>query len=375
LLLSWQLQSAGFVKARRFVYIRCVLAFIALDMMLQIGIKRLLIAFFLILMSFVVGTIAYQLIEGYTPLEAFYMTIITFSTVGYTEVRPLSEEGRLFTSLFIVFNLLVAGFGISTLTSFFFEGEIQKLFYSLGVSRNIRKMKNHVIVCGYGRNGIKVCEELLKAKRDFVIIEHDPKVSRPVFGKDVRFGYVLGDATLDETLKEARIEHAAAIVITLPKDAENVFITLTARELNPRIFIVARASEETSERKLYRAGANRVMMPDHIGAIHMAQTVTKPYVAEFLDLLSGVGNIHLDLEEVRGYWLHPDVIGKSLAELNIRSATGGAVVLALREGGQFVFNVDPHRPIRKEDVLIVLGLPEHLKKFEELYMQEKHFTF
>ncbi|WP_038030534.1 potassium channel family protein [Thermonema rossianum] len=342
--------------------------------MLQIGLKRLLIAFVLILLSFIVGTIAYQLIEGYTPLEAFYMTVITFSTVGYTEVHPLSEEGRLFTSFFIVFNLLVAGFAVSTLTSFFFEGEIQKLLYNFGISRNVRKMKNHVIVCGYGRNGIKVCEELVKAKRDFVIIEHDPKVSRPVFAKDVRFGYIVGDATLDETLKEARIEQASAIVTTLPKDAENVFITLTARELNPGIFIVARASEETSERKLYRAGANRVVMPDYIGGIHMAQIITKPYVIEFLDLLSGIGDIHLDLEEVRGYWLRPDVIGKSLAELNIRNATGGAVVLALREGGQFIFNVDPHRPIQKEDVFIVLGLPEHLRKFEELYMQEKHFA-
>ena len=208
-------------------------------------------------------------------VNAFYMAIITLGSVGFTEVHELSEMGRIFTSLYIVFNLFVYAFTVSVLGQYLFEGELKNIFNGVRLKSKIKKMENHVIVCGFGRNGQKAVEELMKEQQPILVIEkvNKNRTYLPIaHASDLLF--YEGDATRDEVLQACNIESASYIITTLPDDADNVFIALTARELNPKIQIIARASAIHSEKKLLRAGANHVVMPEMIGGQFMARIVT-----------------------------------------------------------------------------------------------------
>jgi voltage-gated potassium channel len=318
-------------------------------------------------MSLVIGVVGFMFIEDYHFLDAFFMSTITISTVGFEEVKRLSDNGKLFASIYILFNLALFAFVISTVTTYIFEGELTKAYKSYTANRKIRKMKNHVIVCGYGRNGYNVCKELTKEGKTFVIIENDLEVAQMISEK-FEYQVIIGDATLDETMHLAGIAKASYIITTLPSDAENVFISLTAKELNPDIFVVARASDLNSEAKLHRAGANRIVLPDALGGLHMAQLVTKPSVIEFLDLLSGVGGeIKLQLEEFRCEDFKPEYQNVSIRDLNIRRRTEATIIAFkdIRKG--FVFNPNPEIII-SDQILIVLGTDESVEKFKVAFL-------
>ena len=215
-------------------------------------------------MSITTGVSGYMLIENYGLIDAFYMSVITIATVGYGEVEELSQMGRLFTSFYILMNLGIFAFFVSVMTSYLFEGKLRDIFKNYRSGMELSKLNDHVIVCGFGRNGSRACEELVLNGTNFVVIEKSPEVQENV-SETIQFHMLIGDATKDETLRTAGIAKAKVIIITTPSDAANVFITLTARALNSKIKIISRASQIETEDKLYRAGANEVILPDYMG--------------------------------------------------------------------------------------------------------------
>lgn len=337
-------------------------------MKIQGKLKRLLIAITVLFLSFATGVAGFMLIEDYQFFDALYMCVITTSTIGYQEIRPLSDAGRAFNIFYILTNLAIFAFVISTLTSYLFEGELQRIFKRYQNRKIIKKMKNHIIVCGYGRNGFNVCQELDRLKIPYVLIE---KVESHLqnFRVDKYKQAILGDAIHEETLLEANIKEAKALIIALPNDANNVFITLTARELNPNIFIVCRSSEPSSEKKIYRAGANKVIMPEALGGIHMAQLVVKPYIVEFVDLISGLDEMKLKLDEVRLTEIKPEIKHLSIKDLqNDRDCEVNIIAFKDKERG-FILNPRSDTQLSEDKVLIILGTNEAIGRFKQKYLQ------
>lgn len=332
------------------------------------GPNRLIVLLIILLGSLILGMMGYITLEGYSPIEAFYMSVITISTVGFSEVRPLSDPGRIFTGIYIIVNLGIFAYVVSVLTAYLFEGELNKIYRNYLSRRELKRMKDHIIVCGFGRNGIKACEELYASNKPFVVIERDQEMLEH-YSQSQNYSVIVGDAIYDEVLTRAGIHKASSIITTLPSDADNVYITLTAREANRNIFIVARASEENSERKLYRAGANKVVMPDALGGLHMAQLVTKPYVIEFLNLLNGVGTgkTKLELEEFSYEELRNDFKDKSIRDLDVRNRTGATIIGFKDDEEGFLFNPAPSTHIGARDILIVLGSLESIQEFRKAF--------
>lgn len=331
--------------------------------------KQLRFAFLFGIFSIAIGIIGYYSLGNFTFLEAVYMTVITISTVGFTEVHPLNSTGQIFTIFFIICNLILFAYVISVLTKYFFEGELKEIYKSYMTNLDVKKLNNHVIVCGYGRNGSKACEELMKEKIPFVIIDNNPDVVKHKLSNQSNILFYEGDATDDETLISAGIHKAKSIISTLPKDADNVFVTLTARELNPEIKIIARASEQSSERKLFHAGANNVVMPDAIGGLHMAHLITKPDVIQFIDLISGVGNVKLKMDEISFAEMNEEFKNKTIRELDLRQKTGATIIGFKDAENGFIINPSPDLKISNGDVLIVLGKENEIQQCRKLLVK------
>jgi voltage-gated potassium channel len=334
------------------------------------GIRKLTFAIFLMFLSILFGSISFHFIEGYTWTDSFFMAVITISTVGFATIDPLEPMGKIFVSLYIIMNLVIFAYVISVLTSYLFEGGLRNIFRKFIIDREVNKMKNHVIVCGYGRNGSKACEELRLSRRDFVVIENDEDIINAI-PDDGSIHLVVGDATDDDTLKLAKIETAEFIIITLPRDSDNVFITLTARELNPDIHVIARASDPNSERKLFRAGAHNVILPDVLGGLHMSHLITKPYVIEFLDILNGVSSDELHLEEIVYDDIQEQFQNQTIGDLDIRARSGVSIIGVRRGELGFSFNPGPDTIINRDSILIVLGNKNQIENFSELYLNSK----
>ena len=334
----------------------------------QKELRRLVIALLLMLTSLLVGFLGYVFIEDYNFIEAFYMSIITISTVGFTEVKPLSEIGRLFTGAYILFNLGIFAYVISIITAYIFEGEFAKVYKRFMTDQIVDKMTAHVIVCGFGRNGIKACEELYNSKKDFLILDNDQSLIEQ-HANQLPYHFVCGDATQDDTLKRAGIERADSLIITLPNDAENVFITLTARELNRKVKIISRAYEINAQKKLYRAGADEVVMPDLLGGAHMAQIITRPHVIEFLNLLNGIGEKSIALEEITYKSLKPEYHHMNLIDMDIRNRTGATILAFKNDHGDFLFDLPLYETFDTAEVMIILGSEENVALFKDIYCQ------
>jgi voltage-gated potassium channel len=249
---------------------------------------------------------------------------------------------------------------------YLFDGELKKLYKKHSLTKVVRRMSNHVIVVGFGRNGNRACQELANQGVDFVIIENNEDILVSI---QQNFGYktIQGDATIDETLYAAGIVNAKAIITTIPSDAGNVFLTLTARELRPDLTIIARASQETSEKKLLRAGATHVIMPDAVGGLHMAQHITKPVVIEYLDMLSGGGE--LTLEEIHVGDLKDEYRGKTIEQLDIRRLTGVSIIGFKDENERFQFNPHPKAILNRKSVLIIIGHVDQIAAFRSEYLR------
>ena len=336
--------------------------------------KRLIAALLLMILSLFVGIYGYMSIENYSFSDAFYMAVITISTVGYGEINPLSSDGKIFTSFYIIINLLFFAFLVSTVAKYFFEGELNKIYNTIMKGREVSKLRGHIIVCGFGRNGRRAALELKNSHKKFLIIEKDDHVLERFPDAPKKYSFLIGDATQDEVMLDAGIRRATTIISTLPKDSENVFITLTARELNPDIQIISRASDEKVEKKLMRAGASHVVMPDALGGFHMAHIVTKPVIVEFVEMLSGFGSSEYMLEEINYFEMKSEFRDKTLAELDIRKQTG-ATVFGYKEGNNgIVFNPEPSVAITGSDKIILLGKESSIKEFKRIYTRHLKLT-
>jgi voltage-gated potassium channel len=336
-------------------------------MLQQPVIRKTFRAAVILTVALVAGVCGYHWIEKMSLLDALYMTVITMSTVGFeAPVGGFSPEGKVFVVVLVIFTIGSFAYTISTMTSVVVEGELRNLFKSYKVNRRIEKLEQHVIICGLGRNGREAALELIEHQASFVAIERDQEVIDHFMAHHPGHLVLQGDGTDEEALKRANIEHARGIIIALADDAANVFATLTARELNPKINIVARASNETSIRKLRHAGAHRVIMPNQIGGRKMARVITQPALADFVDLITGEGQFRLHLEEV-DCSNAPSLAGHTLKDLNIRSRTG-VLILGIRTAdGQYEVNPSADKSVTEGSRLYLLGSPEQLQEFHKTF--------
>ncbi|MBS1577163.1 MAG: potassium channel protein [Bacteroidetes bacterium] len=316
---------------------------------------RLLQPFIVIHAIIIVGIIGFMLIEKYTFVEAMYMTTISITTAGFQEVRPLSDSGRLFTMFLLITSWISFAFVITRITEFVITGEINKYFKTRRIMNSINKLTNHVIICGYGRNGQQAVHNLKLHGVPVVFIEKDVELINRELPEHNNALYIVGDSTDDDLLMSAGVQKAKALITTLPADADNLFIVLSARSLNPGMQIISRASESNSISKLRKAGADNVIMPDRIGGAHMATLVTKPDVIEFIDYLSGEEGEAISMESV-GYEQLPDAIkNKSLWDIMNWKKTGVNCIGIKSAEGKFLINPPDETIISKGMKVIVLG--------------------
>ena len=325
---------------------------------------RIYLALSFILGVVVVGSVGFVLIEGYSWVEALYMTVITVSTVGFGEVRELSEEGMLFTSILIMGSLGTFAYSISALTTYFVNGEYRTTFKEARLKQEVEKLSNHVIVCGTGRVGEMAVQELLDHNTPVVIVENDVEKADSLSAE----GHIVisGDATRDENLASAGITKAKSVITTLPSDAQNLYVVLAAREMAPNIHIVSRASKLNSVSKLRVAGANNVIMPDKVGGAHMASLVVMPDVIEFLDHLKIQGADDINLEEIPVNALPQGLKTSTLGELDARNRVGVNVVGVKQSDGNFIINPGRDTPLDDACKLFVLGTADQLRTMNRI---------
>ncbi len=307
------------------------------------------------------GVAGYMVTAGMSFSDALFMTVITLSTVGYREVVPLDTDARIFTMGLIVAGLGIVFYSASLFARDVIEGEIQRTFGRRKVQRQIAQMAEHVIVCGYGRMGRIVCKELAAKPVPFVVVEREAEGLRRL-GEE-QYACVEGDATEDTVLLEAGIKRAKGLVAALSKDADNVYVVLSARELNPDLLIVARAEDERSERKLLHAGATRVVSPYEIGGHRMAHALLRPAVLDVIDLATHYSSIELQIEEVtvgKGGFAE----GATLEGSGIRERLGIIVIAIKKPTGEMLFNPAAGVRIEAGDRLVLMGETASLRELE-----------
>ena len=305
-------------------------------------------------------------VEDYKLIEAFYMSIITLSTVGFQEVKPLSDEGKLFTAFLIISSFGTFAFAISSLTKSLVTGEYKYYFKDLKVTKAIENLSGHTIVCGFGRNGRQAAKTLSGYGRQFIIVERDDSAIEYI-KQFPELLFVQGDATSEETLFKAGIDKAEALITTLPKDSDNVFVVLTSRELNRDLTIISRASEDSSEKKMRIAGANNVIMPDKVGGAHMASLVVTPDVVEFIDHISVMGQHEFNLEEIKFKQLPADFHYKTIRELETKYETGARIIGFKTPEGNYIVNPSPDIELIPNSKLFVLGTSEQINKLKTIF--------
>ncbi|HEX4232432.1 MAG TPA: potassium channel protein [Bryobacteraceae bacterium] len=322
----------------------------------------LIVALFPVILC--IGTIGFHVIEGYSFFDAFYMTLITVTTVGYQELHALSYAGRVFNSFLILFGVSAVFFGVGVMTQTIIELELQDRYGKRKKRRMIAALKNHCIVCGFGRVGRNAAYELQRAKAPFIVMDRsEQRVERAMAGGMLA---IVADATQDECLREAGIARALGLIAALPSDAENLFIILSAKSLNPKLNVVTRASEEEAEKKLRRAGADTVFAPYTMAGQRLAQAVVRPHVTKFLDFATSHVGPSIVMEQIC-VAERTEFTSKTLTEVQSRRDLG-IIVLALRKpDGQMLFNPPPETTIGAGDYLIVLGEQQNLERLEKLF--------
>jgi voltage-gated potassium channel len=324
---------------------------------------RLLLIIAIPILLILIGTFGYHFIEGWSLFESLYMTITTLSTVGFEEVHPLSDAGRGFTMVLILGGVFTFFYAVSEIIRAVVGGEVQGILGRRQMERSLAELKGHLIVCGFGRMGKLVCHEFAKQHLPFVVIEPRADLLESF---DMHGGIPLhGDATSDELLKHSGIERARALVSVAGSDADNLYITMSARLLNDRLFIVARAEDAASEQKLLRAGANRVVSPYRIGGTRVAQAVLRPAVMDFIELATQTEHVDLQIEEAR-IGDRSKLAGLSVKDSRIRQELGVIVVAIKKATGRMVFNPAPETSLEAGDILIAIGDREHLDHLDAL---------
>ena len=328
--------------------------------------SKLYKAILLLLLVIVIGVTGYMYLSDDTFINALYMTIITITTVGFGEIHPLSASERMFTIFLILMSVVVIGYALSILTEYIASGELFEKIKFKKVQKQIEKLSNHTIVCGYGRNGKQAVAKLKKHKKPLVILETDEFRIKEI-EEDNGLLYINADATNDATLERAGIEKASSLITTLPSDADNLFVVLSARQLNKGMTIVSRASNDSSDGKLRIAGANNVIMPDKLGGEHMASLLVTPDIVEFVDKLSVDEENATHLQEILVNKLPNEFLLKSIRDLDLRRKTGCSVVGFKTPDNEYVINPNADTQLVTNSKLIVLGSLEQIENVNKLF--------
>ena len=328
--------------------------------------KEIYFSFFLLVAIIFIGTMGFMIVEDYNLIEAFYMSIITLSTVGFQEVKPLSEMGKLFTSFLIITTFGTFAYAITSITRSLVTGEYKYYFKDFKVTNEIENLSGHTIVCGYGRNGRQALKTLQAHGKKVVIIEQNEETIEEI-KLNASLLYVKGDSTKEDALFDAGIERAEALITTLPKDSDNVFVVLTSRELNKNLTIISRASEDSSERKMRIAGANNVIMPDKVGGAHMGSLVVTPDVIEFLDHISVMGANEINLEEIEFKEFPSDFHYKTIKDLEQKYQTGARIIGFKTPEGEYIVNPSPEIELMPNSKVFVLGTSKQISKLYSVF--------
>ena len=323
--------------------------------------KALLLLFFVL----TTGVVGYMYLSGYSFTDALYMTVITVSTVGFSEVEPLNDQEKLFTIFLITISIISFGYTVSAFTEYIISGQLFQQLKLKKVQKKIEKLNGHTIICGFGRNGKQSMIKFQNYKKDFLIIEKAEEIINDI---DLQgFLNVKGDATTDEALIKAGIKGADNLITALPSDADNLFVVLSARQLNANCRIISRASNESSYSKLKIAGADNVIMPDKLGGDHMASLVVTPDVIEFVGRLTIEGETTANLEEISVNDLPKEYLDKTILDLDLRRKTGCTVIGFKAPDNSYLINPEASIVLQKDSHLIVLGRPEQISKLRVLF--------
>lgn len=314
-------------------------------------------------MVLLIGTIGYMVIEEWQLLDALYMTVITITTVGYGEIRQVSEPGRIFTIFIIFAGMGILGYTFGMVAQAMVEFQVRSILGRRKLGLKIKSLKDHYIMCGYGRIGRIIAQELNSNKIPVIVIDQNPDSKETLENQDIP--YIIDDATSEDVLIEAGIERAKGLIAVVESDADNLFITMTARGLNSDLYILARADEEQTQKKLLRGGADRVVLPYLIGGHKMAQTIVKPAVTDFLELTVHNKDIKLKLEELlvgKGSRLN----GVTLVDSGIRQETNIIILAIRKKDGEMSFNPSSQTRIESGDTLISLGYSGDLERLSKM---------
>ena len=325
---------------------------------------RLIQPFIILHAIILVGILGYMTIEGASFLDALFMTTISITTVGYGEVVPLSEPGKWFTIFMLITSWGTFAFAITRITEFVVSGEINHYFRKRKLMKDINSLQDHVIICGYGRNGHQAADILRVHEVPFVVIEQDENLIKKMLALGEKMLHLEGDGTDDELLKLAGIDRARALITTLPVDAHNVFIILSARALNDKMKIISRASEASSVAKMKKAGADNVIMPDRIGGTHMATLVSKPEVIEFIDIISGEAGQSIYVESVDYDDLPEKLQDASIGEIESWQHIGINCIGIKEPDGKFSINPEDEKIVVKGMKVILLGTKQQITKIK-----------
>ena len=308
-----------------------------------------------------VGTVGFMVIEGWSAIDAFYMTIITVSTVGFREVHTMSPAGRVFASFVIVAGVSMAVYTFTRLGQFVLAVELMDVLGRRRMKSDLEKLDRHFIVCGYGRIGKPVAEGMKRDGLPFCVVDRNSDEQEEMRSRG--YIYILGDATDEDVLRAAGVERAAALLALLPSDAENLYLTMTAKSMNPKVRVIARGRDERAEMKLKRGGADRVVSPYLMAAARVLSAAAKPMVVEFMELVTPRQYLPLRLEEI-AVTDASSLSGRTLAETGIRNRFGVIVVAIKKSTGEMEFNPGPGERIVSGDVLIAMGEEQDLEKLE-----------
>lgn len=312
-----------------------------------------------------IGVGGYLLLFDYSFIDALYMTVITITTIGFGEVHPFGTGEKIFTIGLILSSLFTFGYVVSSFSEYLISGQFFHQLKIKKVQKKIDKLKGHTIVCGYGRNGKQATSKLSSYNKDFVVVEKYEEIIKQLDEKGIL--NIEGDATIDEALLKAGILNADNLITVLPSDADNLFVVLTARQLNKKCKIISRASKETSYSKLKIAGADNVIMPDKLGGAHMASLVVTPDVIEFVDRLTIEGDTTTNLKEIIINNLPKEYLNRTIFDLDLRKKTGCTVIGYRTPDKEYIINPDASLELRAGANLIVLGRPEQIIKLRELF--------
>ena len=325
--------------------------------------KKILFFFVIALLMVIIGILGYSFLEGWNLVDSIYMTLITITTVGFGEVHPLNPTGKIFTLFLIFGGMFAISVWLGAITSVIIHREIRPLFWRRRMQKNIQSLENHIIICGAGETVSTVIDEFNRSREKFILIEKNPGVLSDLLEANPNLLMLEGDATKDETLLDANIKKAKGIIAALPTDAENLFVVISAKALNPSIRVVSRAIDTQTQKKLKLVGADYVISHKILEGIRMASVMLRPTVVSFLDVIMRDTEITLRMEDLEVPAKSP-FKNKTLRESKIPQVTGLIIIAMKKHDGRFIFNPGPNNVLEENDEIIVLGQPEQFEKLQ-----------